>query len=51
MEGDQRVAVTVSLGGTTYRDSGTSSPEQLLAQADAALYEAKAAGRDRLLVA
>jgi two-component system cell cycle response regulator len=51
VEGDQRVAVTVSLGGTTYRDSGTSSPEQMLAQADAALYEAKAAGRDRLLVA
>jgi len=51
VEGDQRVAVTVSLGGTTYHDSGTSSPEQMLAQADAALYEAKAAGRDRLLVA
>jgi len=51
VEGDQRVAVTVSLGGTTYRDSGSSSPEQLVAQADAALYEAKAAGRDRLLVA
>jgi diguanylate cyclase (GGDEF)-like protein len=50
-EGDQRIAVTVSLGGTTYRDSGASSPEQLVAQADAALYEAKAAGRDRLLVA
>ena len=50
-EGEQRVAVTVSLGGTTYRDSGTSSPEQMLAEVDAALYEAKAAGRDRLLVA
>ncbi len=51
VEGDQRIVVTVSLGGTTYRDSGSSSPEQLLAQADATLYEAKAAGRDRLLVA
>ncbi len=50
-EGDQQIAVTVSLGGTTYRDSGTSSPEQLVAQADAALYEAKAGGRDRLRVA
>ena len=50
-EGDQRVAVTVSLGGTTYRDTGTSSPEQLVAQADTALYDAKAAGRNRLLVA
>jgi two-component system cell cycle response regulator len=51
LEGDQSIAVTVSLGGTTYRDSGSSSPEQLVAQADAALYEAKAAGRDRLQVA
>ncbi len=50
-EGDQRVAVTVSLGGTTYRDSGSSSPEQMVAQADVALYQAKAAGRDRLRVA
>jgi two-component system, cell cycle response regulator len=51
VEGDQQIAVTVSLGGTTYRDSGSSSPEQLVGQADAALYEAKAAGRNRLLVA
>ncbi len=50
-EGEQQVGVTVSLGGTIYRDSGITSPEQLVAQADAALYEAKAAGRDRLLVA
>ncbi len=51
LEGDQSIAVTVSLGGTTYRESGSSSPEQLVAEADAALYEAKAAGRDRLRVA
>jgi diguanylate cyclase (GGDEF)-like protein len=50
-EGDQRIGVTVSLGGTTYQESGSSSPESLVAQADVALYEAKAAGRDRLLVA
>jgi diguanylate cyclase (GGDEF)-like protein len=50
-EGDQRIGVTVSLGGTTYHDSGSSSPESLVAEADAALYEAKAGGRDRLLVA
>jgi diguanylate cyclase (GGDEF)-like protein len=50
VEGDQRIAVTVSLGGTTYRDS-SSSAEQLVAQADAALYDAKSEGRDRLLVA
>jgi diguanylate cyclase (GGDEF)-like protein len=51
LEGDQQIAVTVSLGGTTYRDSGTSSPDQMVARADAALYEAKAGGRDRLCVA
>jgi PleD family two-component response regulator len=41
----------VSLGGTIYRDSVTESPEQMVAAADAALYDAKAAGRDRLRVA
>jgi diguanylate cyclase (GGDEF)-like protein len=51
LDGEQRIAVTVSLGGTTYRESGTTSPEQLVAQADAALYDAKAAGRNRLVVA
>jgi diguanylate cyclase (GGDEF)-like protein len=50
-EGDQRVAVSVSLGGTTYSDAGTSSPEQMVARADAALYGAKADGRNRLAVA
>jgi diguanylate cyclase (GGDEF)-like protein len=50
-EGDQRVAVTVSLGGTTYHDDVTTSPEQMVARADGALYDAKAAGRDRLLIA
>ena len=50
-EGEQRVAVSVSLGGTTYRDIGTGSPEEMLARADAALYDAKADGRNRLAVA
>jgi diguanylate cyclase (GGDEF)-like protein len=50
-EGDQKIAVTVSLGGTTYGDAGSGSPEELVVRADEALYEAKAAGRDRLLVA
>jgi diguanylate cyclase (GGDEF)-like protein len=49
-EGDQRIGVTVSLGGTTYHDLATASPEALVAQADAALYEAKEAGRNRLAV-
>jgi diguanylate cyclase (GGDEF)-like protein len=46
----QRVAVTVSLGGATYRDA-SDSMESLVAMADGALYEAKEAGRDRLVVA
>ena len=50
-EGEQRIAVTVSLGGATYRDATTESPDGLVAQADAALYQAKTSGRDRLVFA
>ena len=49
-EGEQRIAVAISLGGATYRD-GVDSPETLIAKADAALYEAKEAGRNRLVLA
>ncbi len=51
VEGDQRIAVTVSAGGSTYSSRTTESAEGLVAQADAALYEAKAAGRDRVMIA
>ena len=48
-EGELRVRVTVSVGGSTYGD-GADSPEALVAQADAALYAAKEAGRNRLVL-
>ncbi len=40
------VAITISIGATTHRAKET--PESLLARADAALYESKRAGRNRL---
>lgn len=49
-EGDQRIQLTVSLGGATFRDTGVDSPDALIAEADAALYQAKTAGRDRMLM-
>lgn len=49
-EGDRRIAITVSLGGTTYSDAIDSS-QALIARADAALYDAKESGRNRLVVA
>ncbi len=39
--------LTVSVGGALVSDGIPVTPEQLLAAADQALYEAKAAGRDR----
>jgi diguanylate cyclase (GGDEF)-like protein len=49
-DGGSRIAVTVSIGAATYRDT-SDSPESLIALADRALYEAKDAGRDRLVLA
>lgn len=49
-EGDQQVAITVSLGGSVYQEAD-GSPDELIARADAALYDAKASGRNRLLLA
>jgi diguanylate cyclase (GGDEF)-like protein len=44
------VAITVSLGLSGHTRAAIESPEQLIEQADAALYRAKAAGRNRLIV-
>jgi len=49
-EGDQRIRATVSIGAAVFGD-GVDSPEALIALADAALYEAKAMGRNRLVAA
>ncbi len=46
--GDQVIALTVSIG-VAVRDASTESPEELLEQADAAQYQAKADGRNRVV--
>ncbi len=43
--------VSMSIGVASSRHVGASSGEQLLARADAALYESKEAGRDRVTIA
>ena len=42
------VAVTISLGVAAYPGEGTTSPAQLLKQADEQLYAAKRGGRNRV---
>jgi diguanylate cyclase (GGDEF)-like protein len=46
--GDQLVRVTISAGVASCRTSGVTEPDLLLQVADAALYRAKALGRDRV---
>ena len=48
--GSEDIAVTVSLGIAGHTRTSMDSPEQLIEQADAALYRAKAEGRNRLAV-
>jgi two-component system cell cycle response regulator len=50
VEGGRHISVTVSLGGATYRDT-IDSTESLIAAVDAAMYEAKGAGRNRVVLA
>ncbi|MEO6143852.1 MAG: GGDEF domain-containing protein, partial [Dermatophilaceae bacterium] len=50
-EAGQRIAVTVSIGGSGLPDKSASSPEDLIVVADAALYTSKESGRDRWVVA
>ncbi|HTX46557.1 MAG TPA: diguanylate cyclase [Solirubrobacteraceae bacterium] len=45
-----RAGVTASIGVTTFRDQSLATPEELIAQADRAMYEAKSAGGNRVQV-
>ncbi len=49
--GDIRLNLTISIGVATLNPHTPCSPAQLLAEADAALYQAKRSGRDRVIVA
>ena len=45
-----RIVVTVSVGGATLSGATVSDPDDFMRRADAALYSAKAGGRDRCVV-
>lgn len=47
--GDEPLQITVSAGLSSYPANGAASEDELLRQADEALYEAKRTGRDRLV--
>ena len=46
-----RLRVTISLGVATTEKPASSAPDELVRRADAALYEAKTGGKDRVVVA
>ncbi len=48
--GDQALSVTISIGVATWPNAPASQPEELVSSADACLYAAKDAGRNRLAV-
>jgi diguanylate cyclase (GGDEF)-like protein/PAS domain S-box-containing protein len=47
----RRVAITASIGVAFFDDSDESAPEQVMVEADRAMYEAKQRGRDRVAFA
>ncbi len=50
-DGDQRIGITVSIGGASFPEEGVESPDALVELADDALYAAKRSGRDRVQLA
>ena len=51
IEADQRIPVTVSIGGSGLPDRNAAKPEDLILIADAAMYTSKKSGRDRCVFA
>jgi two-component system cell cycle response regulator len=51
LDGEQRISVTISVGGTAYPDLEAKDENDLVKQADKALYTAKEAGRNCVVVA
>ena len=51
MFGQQRISVTTSLGAVSFPSVNVTDMDDLIRQADTAMYEAKNAGRNRLVFA
>jgi len=49
-DGSQTIRVTTSLGATSYPNQNVEKETELVELADAALYEAKEIGRNRLVL-
>lgn len=50
-EGEQRIGITVSIGGASFPEQDVESSDALVELADSALYVAKRGGRDRVQLA
>jgi diguanylate cyclase (GGDEF)-like protein len=50
-EAGQRIAITMSIGGSGLPDKNATNPQELIGAADVAMYTAKESGRDRCVIA